>query len=264
MKGCKISIMDISVVIIAKNEEKMIADCCRSVAGWADEVILIDGESEDNTIKVTEQICKENGQTLHVYKNNFDDFSKQRWYGCQKAKGKWILYLDADERVTPELKQEILALIKSKTKPTHSAYFIKRENYYFGQKWSKGDRIQRLFLREQLKGWQGKIHETPIVKGTIGELENFITHYTHRDLITMLEKTNKWSETEADLLYKANHPKMGVLRFMKIIARAFLLSYIKEEGWRNGAHGLMESMFQTYSAFITYAKLYEKQIKNTS
>ena len=111
-----------------------------------------------------------------------------------------------------------------------------------------------------MKGWYGKIHESPQVEGEIGELQNYILHYTHRDLGQMLDKTNEWSEVEAELRFKSDHPKMSWWRFPRVMISAFFDSYYKQKGYKAGIAGLIESIYQSFSIFITYAKLWEKQL----
>lgn len=269
--------MKLSVIIIAKNEEKIITDCLKSVS-WADEIVVVDDCSQDKTM----EIAKENGAKVYVHK--MEDFARQREFGLKKAKGEWILYLDADERATKELKSEILALLKAQdsrhkisslssevgfnssdggTAENIVAYKIPRKNFYFGRyEWPTVEKIERLFLKKALKGWKGPIHESPIIKGEVGELKNYLLHYTHQDLSSMVKKTNEWSEIEAQMLYKAGHPKMTWWRFLRVMMTKFWQSYISQGGWKIGTPGLIESIYQGYSYFIVYTKLWEKQNEN--
>jgi hypothetical protein len=115
--------------------------------------------------------------------------------------------------------------------------------------------------KSHLKGWYGQLHETPIIKGSIGELPGYLLHYTHQSLSEMLAKTIEWSTIEAKLRYEANHPRMTWWRFPLVMSRAFFSSYIAQDGWRAGTVGLIESIYQAFSMFITYAKLWEMQEK---
>lgn len=128
--------------------------------------------------------------------------------------------------------------------------------------WPKIEMLERLFRTSQLKGWHGKLHETPDVNGVVGELHAPLFHYTHRDLSSMVEKTNTWSEVEAKLRLDANHPKMTWWRFPRVMLSAFYDSYIKQKGYKAGTAGLIESIYQGFSMFITYAKLWELQTKS--
>ncbi len=245
----------ISAIILTKNAEELIADCLDSVS-FCDEIIVIDDNSTDRTV----DLAKHMG--AHVFSDEAKSFAEKRNFGLKKAKGKWILYVDSDERISPELKTSIQDLV-AKERSTVSAYRIKRKNFYFGNhEWPYIEKLERLFKKTKLQEWYGDLHETAKVDGEIADIEDgFLFHYTHRDLTSMVEKTIKWSDVEADLRLKANHPKMSGWRFFRVMLTAFYGSYIKQEGWRAGTAGLVESIYQSFSMFITYAKLWEKQNK---
>lgn len=248
--------MNLSVVIIVKNEEKMIGDCLESVKLLADEIILVDNGSVDKTM---ERAGKYEARILEI---SGTDFAKLRNEGLKQAKGVWILYVDADERVTPELREEILNRVQNDPSASSgpSAFSLRRKNFYFGNhEWPKIEKLERLFKKDKLKGWHGRLHESPMVDGKIGELEGFLLHYTHRDLSSMLSKTIEWSKVEAQLRFDAHHPKMAVWRFPRVMLTAFWNSYVTQKGYKVGVVGLMESIFQAFSAFITYARLWELQ-----
>lgn len=240
---------NLSAVIITKNEQEVIGDCIESLA-WCDEIIVIDSKSTDET----PTIAKEKGAKVFV--NDFKDFSTQRTIGQETAAGEWILYIDADERLSDELKQEIINTIKS---PKSEAYKIKRKNFYLGKAWPDDEHLERLFLKSHLKGWTGLVHETPIVDGTIGILEGVLNHYTHRTLEAMLQKTIVWSSVEASLIYKSNHPPITWWRLLRVFATGFFRSYVSQKGYSVGTVGLIESMYQGFSLFITYARVWELQ-----
>ena len=162
--------------------------------------------------------------------------------------------------MTPELKKEMLDLIQTfQPESSPVAYFITRKNFYLGHPWPYRDRMERFFWKKGIIEWEGKLHESPRVDGRVGQLRNLLVHNTHRTLEEMLEKTNQWSEIEADLRFRAGHPPVVFWRLIRVMATGFFDSFIKQGGWRAGATGWVESMFQAYSAFITYAKLWELQ-----
>jgi glycosyltransferase involved in cell wall biosynthesis len=244
----------ISAVIIAKNEEKMIGEALESLS-FCDEIIVVDNGSTDKTKAIAES------KNAKIYELRSNDFSELRNLGLEKAEGDWIFYLDADERVNDELKESIKVTVSSST--SLPAYLAKRKNYYFGKhEWPYIEKMERLFKKDGLKGWKGKLHETPIFQGKTGLLDGFILHFTHRDLETMLDKTIEWSSAEALLRYNAGHPQMTWWRFPRVMVTGFLNSYIKQRGYKAGAVGVIESMYQAFSMFITYAKLWELQKLN--
>jgi len=252
--------MRLSIIIIAKNEEKIIKDCLES-AMWADEVILIDSGSTDKTV----EIAKKYKAKIIKLPSVKLEFSKWRNAGLKAAEGDWVLYLDADERVTPELKEEILKKLQnSKTPKTKIvAYAISRKNFYLGKEVRFGgswpDYVKRLFRREKLKGWKGRLHEEPVFEGKLGHLKEPMIHLTHRDLSSMIEKTSQWSKIEAELLYDAGHPPVTWWRILRVIFSEFWDRGIRKQGFRDGTVGWIEIIFQVFSRFITYARLWERQ-----
>ena len=238
----------ISVIIIARNEGARIAGCIGSIS-WADEIIVVDNGSTDDTVSIAKKL---NAKIIEQHGINF---SALREYGAAGASGKWFLYIDADELVTTELRKEIEEKITEST----SAYYISRKNYYLGHEWPTKDKMIRLIRKDALISWKGKLHEHPEIRGEIGNLKESLIHNTHRTLSEMVEKTNEWSEIEADLRLRANHPHMVWWRFFRVMISAFWRSYIVEGGWKAGMAGWIESIYQMYSMFITYAKLWERQ-----
>ena len=243
---------DISAIVIAKNAKDLIGDCLDSLS-FCDEIIVIDGGSEDKTLEIAEK------KKAKIFNHEMQDFSKSRNYGLEKAQGKWVLYVDVDERITPELAKNIREAIKGSNSEI-SAYKLLRKNYYLGKnEWPYIEKLERLFLKEKLNGWEGKLHETASVDGKIGQLDGFLLHYTHRDLSSMVNKTIEWSKTEAELRFNSNHPKMTWWRFPRVMLTAFLNSYVKQKGYKAGVVGVIESVYQAFSMFITYARLWEMQ-----
>lgn len=248
--------MNLTTIIITKNEEDNIVDAIESVK-FSNQIIVVDNDSSDRS----PDLAKRNG--AEVISKKFTDFSKQREEGLGHAKSDWILYIDADERVSEDLKKEIENVASDKS--SKDAYKIRRRNYYFGDhEWFYYENIFRLFRKDSLKGWSGEIHESPVFVGVTGELKGFLNHYTHRDLTSMLDKTIKWSDTEARIRLNANHPKMSWWRFPRVMITSFLNYYIRQRGYKAGTAGLVESIYQSYSTFITYAKLWEMQNKAKS
>lgn len=242
--------MSISAIIITRNEAENISECIKSL-GWADEIIVVDNCSSDQTSELAKNLGAK------IYKISGLDFSYLRNIGKEKAKSKWLLYIDADERVTKELASEIKSAIKNSD--NFSAFSLIRKNYFLGKSSPKLEKINRLIRKEALIGWQGSLHESPIIAGKVGNLDHFLLHYTHRNLSSMVDKTNEWSDIEAQLLYKSNHPFMRPWRFIRIMITVFYRSYIQNKGWQMGTIGFIESSYQAFSSFVTYAKLWEKQ-----
>ena len=247
---------DLTVIILSRNEQDVIEDAILSVKGFAKEIIVVDALSTDNTY----EIALKNG--VNVIKHAFVDFSDQRNFGMNHAKSLWVYYLDADERATPAFKKEVESVIKeSQELDKYGGYYIQRKTFYYGKDWGMIDRVQRLFIRSRFVEWRGVVHETPIIKGEFGTIKSPILHYTHRNLSQMVTKTNEWSEFEAKLRLDTHHPPLVPWRFIRVMVSEFFVSYIKNRGYRNGTYGIIEAMYQSFSIFITYAKLWEQQAK---
>lgn len=251
----------ISAIVIAKNEEERIADCLDSVS-FCDEAVVVDNASEDRTSQIAERMGAK------VVRTDSSNFSELRNLGLKRASGDLVLYVDADERVSPALRDSIKYEVslrpelraRASMKGRLSAYKIVRKNFYLGNnEWPKTEKMERLFQKDKLKGWKGKLHESPEILGEVGELEGFLLHYTHRNLGQMLKKTIEWSKVEAKLRYDAGHPKMSWWRFPRVMVSTFLDYYIIQGGYKVGTAGLIESMYQAFSIFVTYARLWEMQ-----
>lgn len=247
----------LSVIVLAKNEEEVIKDCIESMRGVADEFIVVDSFSTDKTVEIAKKLGAK------VYQNKFVDFSTQRNFAFSKTVNNWILYVDADERLTDEFKKEVRDVLDDfREENGIGGFFINRKTFFFGKDWGLSDKVQRLFYKKNFIGWEGVVHETPKIKGSFSEIKSPIIHLTHRDLCQMLEKTNEWSEYEAQLRFNVKHPKMSWWRFLRVMLTGFFKSYFLEKGYKNGTAGLIEAVYQSFSMFITYAKLWEKQKTN--
>jgi glycosyltransferase involved in cell wall biosynthesis len=261
----------LSVIIIAKNEDKMIPDCLESIK-WADEIVLVDSGSTDKTVSIAKKY------NARVIEHNSGSFSDWRNAGLKAAKGKWILYIDADERTTSELQSEIQSIIKSKESSVVNkgfqritdgssqifAYAVPRRNFILGREFKHSDQWpdyqMRFFKKDKLKGYRNDLHELAEFEGQQGNLQAPLIHLKHDNLSGMVKKTNKWSELEAKMLYESGHPRMVWWRFIRIMLTELWIRLIKQGGMRDGMEGIIYSIYQMWSKFITYGKLWEMQI----
>lgn len=245
----------LSAVIIVKNEEKHITDCLKSL-DFTDENIVVDTGCEDKTIELASKL---KATITECFTGSYSDWRNK---GLKKARGEWILYVDADERVTKELKTEIGKVIKSKD---FSVYAIPRRNIILGKEMRYGgwwpDYVKRLFIKKDLVKWVGDLHEEPKFKGQISHLKSPLMHLKHDNIFDMMEKTNKWSEIEAKLLYDSDHPKMTWWRFFRVMATELWYRLIIKAGILDGVEGVIYSIYQMWSKFVTYAKLWEMQLE---
>lgn len=243
----------ISAILLAKNDGQRIEAAIKQVS-WVDEVIVINNDSEDDT----EQKAIHAGAIVETVSGK--NFSLLRNRGAQKANGPWMLYVDIDEEITDSLKQEILEIVRTiPKKDDPQAYIIKRRNMYLGTPWPQEDGMIRLVYKPSLEEWFGELHETAKIKGRVSELKQRMIHHTHRSLEEMVAKTNQWSKIEAQLRLSAKHPPIVPWRLFRVMFTGFYNSYITQSGWKAGTVGLIESIYQGFSMFITYAKLWEMQ-----
>jgi len=247
--------MNMSAIIIAKDSEHSIRECLRSVS-FCREIIVVDGGSADKTVSIAEKMG------AVVIKGKSNNFAEQRNIGLQHAQQEWVLYVDTDERVSLDLQKNIKETISESPLP-HVAYKLQRKNFYLGNHaWSAIEKLERLFKRDKLKGWKGQLHESPEIDGNVGEIKGYILHYTHQNLESMVDKTNSWSAIEAKLRFDAGHPHMSWWRFFRVITTTVFHYFIVQGGWKVRTVGIIESMYQGFSIFITYAKLWELQQSN--
>lgn len=245
--------MNISVIIINRNEQEFMRDCLESVK-WADEVILLDGGSTDKSL----EIAKEYNVKIHPQKGN--DFATWRTEGLSYAKGKWVFYLDVDERVTPLLKNEIIAVTEQ---GEASAYFIPRRNFLLGKELHYGgwypDYVKRLFVRDKIRKWEGDLHEEPIFEGPFAYLTNDLVHLQPEKIEPAFQKSIKWSRIEAKLIYNHGHPPIVWWRILRMGLTTLLERLIKKHGFRDGVEGWIESLYQACHTMIVYVQLWEMQ-----
>lgn len=248
----------ISIIIITRNEEEMIEDCLKSAA-WVDELVILDTGSTDKTIKLAGNYKV---KIFYAYSKE-RDFAAWHNQGKKVATGEWLFKLDADERITPELKKEIQEVIGDNK--SFNAYAIPRQNILLGKTMKFGgwypDYQIRLFKKDKLITWKGKLHETPVFEGELGYLKQPMIHITHRDLSSMVEKSKEWSKIEAQLLFKAHHPPVVWWRILRVMLSEFNLRFFKQQAWRDGVIGWIEGLFQVFNKFLIYGQLWEIQNK---
>jgi len=246
----------LSGIILTKNEEKNIEGCLKTLSGWVEEIIIIDSFSSDGTLSKAEKFGAK------IYTCNKEDFSLRRKLGFLKAKNPWLLYVDADERVSVDLKKEIQTVIGDDNQK-YNAFMLPRKNIFFGHLMKYGgwfpDYQTRLFKKKNLRGFFGKIHESPKVEGEIGRLKNCLIHLSHLSISKGFEKSAQWTALEADLLYKNQHVKVKSYHLFKIFFREFFFRVFLKMGLRDGTVGWLEGIIQAFNKFLVYAQLWEKQ-----
>jgi glycosyltransferase involved in cell wall biosynthesis len=244
--------MEISAVIITYNEGPRLEGALKSLAGLASEIIVVDCFSTDNTVKIARKY------TDRVFERAWTNFADQKNFANGTASHPWILSLDADERVSPELSAEIMEL--KKTESRCSGFSIPREVFYLGR-WIRHsgwypDRKLRLFRKDKAR-WEGEyVHEALVVEGQVGKLKGSIHHFTYQNIAEHLVRINKFSDLGAQKLY-AQNKKCRWYHLLFLPFFRFLRAYIWKRGFLDGFAGLVISVLTGYGIFARYAKLKE-------
>lgn len=247
----------LSVIVICKNEEDRIKACLESVK-WCDEIVIADNGSTDKTLEIAKRY------TDKVIEFKDEDFSALRNKAAEKASGDWLIYIDSDERISEPLKNEIARLILNNS---FSAYAISRKNIIFGEEVKYGpfwpDWVIRLLKKSAFNSWEGKVHEQPKFQGKLGYTKNSLLHLTHRSVDQIVLKSLEWSKIDAKLRLEANHPKMTGWRFLRILMTELFNQGIIRKGFFSGDIGMMDSILQVFSLYMSYVRLWEMQRKES-
>ncbi len=239
----------ISVAIITHNEERNIRDCLESVK-WADEIVVVDNGSTDGTIKV----CQE--YRARVYQESWKGFSAQKNSAIEKTTNEWVLSLDADERIGPELRQEIEKVLQEE--PPVDGYWIARKNYFLGR-WIRycgwyPDRNLRLFRKSRGRFTERAVHEKVEVQGKTATLIYPLVHETYRSLSDFLIRSDRYSTLAAgEMQRQGRRYRFGNAFFRPPLT--FLQMYLLRAGFLEGYWGFLLSVLYSYYTFAKYAKL---------
>lgn len=247
---------NISAVIITHNEEKNIKDCLESIK-WVDEIIVVDSFSIDNT----ERICKKYSPKLKFYKRAWQGYSNQKNFGINKAKSKWILSLDADERITPQLKEEILKAIQNQK--DIKGFYIPRKNYYFGKwiRWGGNypDYQLRLFQKNYGRFKNVILHEGVFVNGKTTKLKNPMLHFTYKNVDDYFKRFIKYTELEKEILI-TKKIKINIFTIIYYILlfplKKFISRFIFKLGFLDGIDGFIVIMLNNITKIFSFYKYY--------
>lgn len=245
----------ISAIILTKNEEEYLPNCLKSLK-WADEILVVDSGSKDKTLEIAEKFGAK------IITNEWKGFPEQRNIGAKHASGDWLLYVDADERVSKKLAKEIQELLTAGNQ-RFTSYKIPHKNIIL-EKWLKfggwyPEYQHRLINKSAFKKWTGELHEHPIVEGAVGELKSDLIHLTHRGVEWMLKKTIRYTKIEAQLRLQANHPKVKTVHLFTASFREFWYRAVIKSGWRDGIEGFIEIIYQSFNHFLIMFWLWELQ-----
>jgi len=245
----------ISVSIICRNEEKNIEGCIESVS-WADEIIVIDGFSEDKTPEIARKY------TDKIFQNKWGGFSDQREFALIKCSNEWIFSLDADERCSPELAEELRSIVSSHSN-TYTGFKIPRKSFFLG-KWVRHSGWYpnyqlRFFRKRNIKVSGRLVHEKYELDGETGYLKNDLLHYTVQSINEYVSRVNHYSSLQA--LEKAKNRKVSFINLFLRPSLAFIQGYFFKGGFLDGITGLMVVNFHIITNILTYMKIWEIQHK---
>ncbi len=247
----------VTVCIIAKNEEKRLPDCLASV-GWADEVVVVDDDSSDKTIEVAK------GCGARVLSRKMDIEGRHRNFAYSNAKNSWVLSLDADERVTPELAEEIKKTVQSAN--GYAAFSIPIRTY-IGKRWVSGAGYYpapkvRLFLKDKFKYEEASVHPRILLDGKCGGLKGDILHYSCRNFGEFLGKMNRETMLEAEKWMRDGR-KVSLPGILRKTVDRFLKNYFMKGGYKDGFQGFLMSYFHSLYQLMSYAKYWEIKQEQT-
>jgi glycosyltransferase involved in cell wall biosynthesis len=242
----------LSAIVPCFNEERMIAACLESL-NFVDEILVVDSFSTDKTLELAR------GFPVRIIQHEYANSAAQKNWAIPQATHPWVLIVDSDERVTPELASEIKEILR---KPEHDGYWIRRRNFFLGREIRHGtwrtDKVLRLFRRDSGRYQNKHVHAEIEMKGSIGWCAHPLIHYSYRDLEDYLRKAPRYTTWGA-----MNARDKGIRgtrwRMLGHSAACFFKGYIIKRGFADGAEGLIIAMMESFSAFLKYARLWEMQ-----
>ncbi len=244
----------LSVIVPTFNEEATLRDCLES-ARFADEILVVDSFSTDATVRIAREFGARVLQHEYVYS------ARQKNWAIPRAKHEWVLLVDSDERVTPGLREEILALLASG--PRHDGYWILRANHFLGRRikrcgWGT-DKVIRLFRRDAARYQDREVHAEIDLPGPLPVLEHPLEHHSFRSFGQYWRKLQIYSEWGAAQLYKEGK-RAGALQIFGRPVTRFLKMYVVRLGFLEGLHGLVLSMLGAFTVYLKYARLWEMRV----
>lgn len=241
----------LSVTLITLNEEDRLRACLESVA-WADEIVVVDAESQDKTVQLAREF------TDRVIVRPWNGFAYQKNFALEQASGEWVLSLDADEEVSSELRDETRSVVDGT--PMHAAYAVPRRNIFLGQWIRHGglypDWQVRLLRRGAGRFAERDVHESVAVDGTVGRLSGHLVHRSYRDVTDFFGRANRYSTLAAEEMIRAGRQARARELVLRPLGRFFSM-YVAQRGFLDGRKGLLLATLYAYYVFMRTAKVWE-------
>lgn len=240
----------ISASIITLNEEKNLKDCLESLKDLVDEIVLVDSGSKDRTLEIAKDYkCK-------IFTRRFDNFANQRNFALSKISSSWVLSVDADERITKSLAEEIKEVVN---KDKYTGFLIPRRNYILGAEikhswWSPDKHIW--LWKKGFGTWVNEVHEEVKIQGEVGELKNPKIHFQDSSISEFIETNNNYSTLAAHQLFKSGR-KFSIFNLLTDPILEFFIRFIYKLGFLDGWRGLILAILMAYYKFLVWIKLYK-------
>lgn len=245
----------LTAVVLSFNAERKIGSCFKSLAGWTDEVVLVDGGSTDNTLRIAQSFG------VQVYAHPFlGSFAQERNFGAEKVRGDWVLQLDSDEVVSEYFKAKCNEIL---TQTKYVAFKFRRKNFFLGHSFQYGGWYhwsQHLY-RKGFAYYEGRVHERMIVKGEVGFIDADILHYPFDSVSEFIERQNRYTDLQAqDIFEKQDNLNMRQVKYNLALKplKLFKKMYFDKRGYREGIYGLIFSTLFSYVHFLKWAKVRER------
>jgi glycosyltransferase involved in cell wall biosynthesis len=253
----------LSVVLITKNEEANIGRTLASVVDIADEIILVDSGSADQTL----EIARAFGPKVKLFVEEWKGFTRQKNSAIEKAGGDWILSLDADEEVSPALQKEISQALAAEAGT--NGFSVPRKNFFLGQWIRYGgfypDRKLRLVLKKIARFEDRAVHEDIKVNGPVGELRGALLHHAYPTLSSYLEHMNRYSSLAAEMAVTDHKHGFSVFNIVVRPCTTFVYNYFLRLGFLDGREGLLLHLYHAVYVSWKYAKIWEiSRVKKSS
>lgn len=245
----------LGLAIISKNEEKLIAKCIQSVS-MASDIVVVDSHSSDRTVEISKNL------SARVIVREWPGYAIQKQFAIEQLKTDWILALDADESLSPELQEEIKRILKSEE--TSDGYYLRRDHIFLGKhlKYGKGVDYQlRLFKNGKGKYDDRVIHEKILINGHCSQSQHAIIHESSLDLNDEMEKITR--DTEMEKVYH-NGQKIGLREIVVKPLSYFLTMFFIKKTWKDGLPGFIFLTMTAFKYFLLYSKLYEMNLNQKS
>lgn len=248
--------MSLSVVILTRNEEKNIATCLKGLS-FADEIVVVDDYSTDSTVEIARNFG------ARVFRRKLEnDFATQRNFADTKARGDWVLHVDADEVISPPLREELIQIVNQPiNQSTINAFFLPRRDIFFGKELRFGEagrtKLLRLYKNRSGK-WHRAVHEVYKVKGETSALKNVMYHFSHTSIRSFIASINYYTTLHAIELSREGK-KSNWEKIILMPSGSFIINFIWRLGFRDGIQGFMMALMMSLHSFLGWGKLWQLQ-----